>query len=159
VHGGRAESLRVEGKLRQEKAALEKTMAEKKRKKERKKNPRVGSTDVAFTLGPLNAAGKRACPFTSSRLPKDASPVLSPHFHPRRSNGCPPPSRVGSRPVPPPHSRPPGPLRPTCPARREAVAAAVTCAGSRQVRPLLRRSDSQMVRQKELQPRPLHPVQ
>lgn len=68
----------------------------------------------------------------------------------------PPRSQVGSRPAPSlPLSR--GSLCPTSPAQREAVAAAVTCPGSRQVRPLLRRSDSQMVRQEELQPRPLSP--
>ncbi|ELK06318.1 hypothetical protein PAL_GLEAN10023936 [Pteropus alecto] len=69
-----------------------------------------------------------------------------------------PTSEPGRKPPRPPRlSLPRGPLRPTSLARWEAVAAAVTCPGSRQVRPLLRRSDSQMVRQEELRPRPLRP--
>lgn len=110
-------------------------------------------------MGPVNASGKRACVFFFLFPPperREASPF--PSFSPPPGpTAAPPPSRSEAAP-PPRRSRPRGPLRSSSPARREAVAAAVTCPDSRQARPLLRRGDSQMVRQQELPPRPQCPA-
>ncbi|CAO2600317.1 hypothetical protein LEMLEM_LOCUS10240 [Lemmus lemmus] len=103
--------------------------------------------------GPLNAAGPEvgvACKLFPP--PGDASPGLSPQCHP---GPAPPAPRI-----PPGAAGPRVPANPHLPLPRPAGggAAAVTCAGGRQARRLLRRGDSQMVRQGELPPRPLRPA-
>lgn len=105
---------------------------------------------------PLSAAavGVARSPFPP---PGDASPGCSPQCHPDppRARSAPPrpaprrPARLAPGPPPTPSSQSPP---------SGAGPAAVTCAGSRQARPLLRRGDSQMVRQEELPPRPLRPA-
>lgn len=94
---------------------------------------------------------------SSSRLPIcEPSPFPSFSLQPGPTRR--PHLGAGSEAAPPPARLPPrGPLRPKSPARRGAATMAVTCPGSRQVRPLLRRSDSQMVRQEEPQQRLLRP--
>lgn len=88
---------------------------------------------------------------------RESSPF--PSFSPRRGPMAAPAAEPGRKPPRPPRcSRPRGPLRPSSPSLLEVAAAAVTCSGSRQVKPLLRRSDSQMVRQEEPQLRPQRPA-
>lgn len=131
--------------------------AKRKGPGEKNKKKRVVSRFPAFTPRQLNKQESgRVFSSSSSRFPGDASPVRFPLFTLAGSNGS--PRRGAWSEAAPPRSRPLGPLRPTSLARREAAAAAVTCPGSRQVRPLLRRGDSQMVRQEDLPPRPHSPA-
>lgn len=105
--------------------------------------------------GPLNAAGGgcglHALPASRRREPRPLAPV------------SPRPARSQLR-LAPPRAAGPGvpaiPPFPNLPLPRPAGggASAVTCAGGRQARRLLRRGDSQMVRQGELPPRPLRPA-
>lgn len=125
---------------------------------EKRKGPGEKKRSRLPTSSVLGRAVKRSrkagvcflLPFPASQETRaQALPLL---FTPTGSNGS-PRRGVVSKDIPPL-----GSLRPTFPARREAVAVAVTWPACRQVRPLLRRGDSQMVRQEELPPRPHRPA-